>query len=351
MATRTSAPVSSLPLSPSCDNQPLWDIWLSGFHLPALTVADELGLFPFLAKTPSNSTNIAEQFNLSLRACEALVNLLCALGFLVRHNGVCHPSELARNYLLPDSPYYWGGVLHTVKHMPVSHHLIWEALHRDNVNNDKLTKPFTDDWEGNTLSEEQARNFTAKMHSRGFPAALAVAQSGAFQNIRALLDIGGGSGAYSIALAATHPDLRCTVADLPQVCAITQQYIDSFGLTGRIKTLPLNMFKDRWPRGQDAILLSDILHDWERPRCLWLLKNCYENLPSGGRIFIHEVLLDDDKSGPLTANAYALAMLMVTRGQQFTAGELEAMLSEAGFTDITSAPTHVYYSLISGCKS
>jgi hypothetical protein len=134
------------------------------------------------------------------------------------------------------------------------------------------------------------------------------------------------------------------------VCPITQQYIDSFGLTGRIRTLPLDMFKDRWPRAQDAILFSDILHDWERSRCLWLLKSSFENLPAGGRIFVHEVLLEDDKVGPLTANAYSLAMLMVTRGQQFTAGEVEAMLAEAGFAHITSAPSHAYYSLVSGYK-
>lgn len=347
----TPEPGSRLPLSPSCDNRPLWDIWLSGFHLPALTVADELGLFAYLDKSPSGTELIAEQFNLSTRACEALINLLCSLGFLVKRNGLHYPTELARNYLLPHSPYYWGGVLHTVKHMPVSHDMIWEALHRDTSNDSRLTRPFTEDWEAKTLSQEQARKFTAKMHSHAFPAAVALAQSAIFHDVRSLLDIGGGSGAYSIALAAAHPQLQCTVADLPQVCPITQQYIDSFGQADRIQTLALDMFKDRWPRGQDAILFSDILHDWERTRCLWLLKNSYENLPAGGRVFVHEVLLNDDKAGPLTANAYSLAMLLVTRGQQFTAGELEAMLAEAGFTNIASAPSHAYYSLICGQKS
>lgn len=339
------------PLSPSCDNRLLWDVWLSGFHLPALTAADELGLFPYLDSTPSDVPRIAEHFNLSLRACEALINLLCALGFLTKRNGAYHPTELARNYLLPHSPYYWGGVLHTVKHMPISHAMIWEALHRDTGNVSRLTKPFTDDWEQNTLSQEQARKFTAKMHSHGFAAAVTLARSRIFHDVRSLLDIGGGSGAYSIALAATHPHLHCTIAELPQVCPITQQYIDAFDLADRVRTLALDMFKDRWPHGQDAILFSDILHDWERSRCLWLLKNSYEHLPSGGRIFLHEVLLNDDKIGPLAANAYSLAMLLVTKGQQFTAGELEGMLAEAGFIDISSAPAHAYYSLVSGYKA
>lgn len=341
---------SSIPESPSCDNRPLWDIWLSGFRLPALTVADELGLFAFLDQNPSTVSSIAKQFELSERSSEALLNLLCALGFLAKRNGLFHLSELARNYLLPDSPYYWGGVLHTVKHMPVSHDMILEAIRRDSGYDPGLAKPFTEDWENNTLTQEQARNFTAKMHSHGFSAAVALARSGRLHGIRQLLDIGGGSGCYSIALAAENLALQCTVADLPAVCPVTQHYINSFGFSNRIRTLALDMFNDRWPRGQDAILFSDILHDWERSRCLWLIKNSYENLPSGGWLFLHEVLLEDNKIGPLTANAYSLAMLLVTKGQQFSAGELEEMLAETGFRDITSSPSHAYYSLISGRK-
>jgi hypothetical protein len=350
MAKLTDGHTASPPQAPSCDNRPLWDIWLSGFSLPALTVADQLGLFPFLEKTPATTPAIAEQFGISERACEALVNLLCSLDFLAKRNDRFYLSESARTYLLPQSPYYWGGVLHTVRHMPVSHDMIWEAIHRDTGNDGQL-KPFTEDWEAGTLTEEQARNFTAKMHSHGFSAAAALARSGRFHGVRSLLDVGGGSGCYSIALAAAYPELHCTVADLPAVCPITQQYIDTYGMSTRVRTAALDMFKDRWPRGQDAIFFSDILHDWERSRCLWLIKNSYENLPAGGRIFLHEVLLADDKTGPLTANAYSLAMLLVTRGQQFTAGELEAMLVEAGFTDISSMPAHAYYSLVSGYKS
>lgn len=350
MANTTHEPPASFPRTPSCDNRPLWDIWLSGFRLPALTVADELGLFAFLDANPSATPTIAERFELSERACEALINLLCALGFLAKRNGLFHISELARNYLLPDSPYYWGGVLHTVKHMPVSHDMILEAIRRDTGGDARLAKPFTEDWENNTLAQEQARSFTAKMHSHGFPAAVALARSGRLSGTRQLLDIGGGSGCYSIALAAADPVVQCTVADLPAVCPVTQHYIDSFGLTDRVRTLALDMFNDPWPRGQDAILFSDILHDWERSRCLWLIKTSYENLPRGGRIFLHEVLLEDDKIGPPTANAYSLAMLLVTKGQQFSARELEVMLAESGFTDIISCPSHAYYSLISGRK-
>ncbi|MBK9130817.1 MAG: ubiquinone/menaquinone biosynthesis protein [Gammaproteobacteria bacterium] len=341
---------SNIPENPSCDNRPLWDIWLSGFRLPALTVADEIGLFAFLDDQPSPLSAIAARLGFSERACEALIHLLCALGFVAKRNDLFYLSELSRNYLLPNSPYYWGGVLNTVKHMPVSHGMILEALRRDTDGNTRLTKPFTEDWENNSLAEEKARSFTAKMHSHGFSAAVALAQSGRLRGFRRLLDIGGGSGCYSIALAAINPDLHCTVADLPVVCPITQQYIDSFRLSERVRTLALDMFNDPWPHTQDAILFSDILHDWERSRCLWLIRNSFDSLPSGGQIFLHEVLLEDDKIGPLTANAYSLAMLLVTKGQQFTAGELEAMLSAAGFTDISSVPSHAYYSLISGRK-
>ncbi len=35
-----------------CDDRPVWDAWLAVYRLPSLTVADELGLFTSLKKSP-----------------------------------------------------------------------------------------------------------------------------------------------------------------------------------------------------------------------------------------------------------------------------------------------------------
>ncbi len=57
---------------PSCDDKPIWDLWLSSMWLPALTVAAELGVFEALEAGPATATALAGQLELRPRACEIL---------------------------------------------------------------------------------------------------------------------------------------------------------------------------------------------------------------------------------------------------------------------------------------
>jgi len=69
-------------------------------------------------------------------------------------------------------------------------------------------------------------------------------------------------------------------------------------------------------------------------------------------MYVHEVLLNDTRDGPLTPAAFQMAMQFFNRrgDKQFSAGEIAAFLSDIGFVDITAVPTYAYYSLISGAK-
>jgi acetylserotonin N-methyltransferase len=75
-----------------------------------------------------------------------------------------------------------------------------------------------------------------------------------------------------------------------------------------------------------------------------------EALPSGGRIMLHEMLLDDDGAGPATTAAFSMLMLLATQGQQFTFGEIKELLEQAGFKDIRTQHTASYYSITTGYK-
>ena len=99
------------------------------------------------------------------------------------------------------------------------------------------------------------------------------------------------------------------------------------------------MFREPWPKGYDAVFFSNIWHDWNFRTCAWLAARAYEALPRGGRIMLHEALLDDDGSGPPTTAAFSMLMLLATQGQQFTFAELKALLENAGFEDIETRQT------------
>ena len=74
---------------------------------------------------------------------------------------------------------------------------------------------------------------------------------------RALLDVGGGSGVMSIALAKKNPQLRATILDIEPVCKVAAGIIRRAGLGKRVRTLAGNIH-DRLPAGYDVIMMCDI---------------------------------------------------------------------------------------------
>ncbi len=135
--------------------------------------------------------------------------------------------------------------------------------------------------------------------------------------------------------------------EIAAVCAEADRYIAASGQALRVHTEALNMFTQAWPSDYDTHFLSNILHDWSDDTCRLLVKKSFDALPSGGRILLHEMLMDDEGCGPLAAAAFSVLMLLGTRGRQYTLAELRGFLEPAGFTDVEAFTTGGgYYSLV-----
>jgi hypothetical protein len=332
--------------SPTADDRILWDLHLSGFPQAALMAADELGVFQSLADAPADIPTFASRSGLSERAVRALLPMLAAMGFLVTRRGVYSITHAARDFLLPASPYYWGPVLDYLRRLPPPHSVLVSTLKgKNDIENAPLNA-----WESGEMPEAVARMVTAYMHSHSLAAAVAMARAPMLRGVRRLLDVGGGSGCYSIALAQADPQVRCVILELPAVCRAASDYIAAGGVAERVSTLAANMFRDAWPKGFDGLLFSNIFHDWDFATCRSLAARAFEALESGGRIFLHEALLDDTRDGPLTTAAFSIQMLIGTRGQQFTLADLAGILEGAGFADVQHASTHAYFSVVSASR-
>jgi acetylserotonin N-methyltransferase len=127
--------------------------------------------------------------------------------------------------------------------------------------------------------------------------------------------------------------------------------IESRGVEARVRCLPFDMFARDWPRGADAVWFSDIFHDWPEARCAWLAERAFDSVAPGGRVFVNEVLLDDDRLGPAAATSYELAMLLATEaGRQYTFGDLRRVLEAAGFDQVHIASGTRVYTLVAATK-
>jgi acetylserotonin N-methyltransferase len=196
---------------------------------------------------------------------------------------------------------------------------------------------------------DQTRRCLQVLHSHAFPAAMGLARSGRIAPVQRVLDVGGGTGCFGIALALVQPDLRCTVLERPGICRLADRYIAAYGVQDRVSTQAANLFEDAWPSGHDAIFFSTIFHDWgwEDFRCL--VERSFAALPPGGHIYLHEKLLAA-KDGPRLAPSCSTTMLLFEEGTHCTAGDLDQLLSHVGFADIAVFPAYGFFSLISGRK-
>ncbi len=356
METRTSP--TTLYAAPTVDDRRMWDLWLSGLHQPSIVAAEEAGIFTVLADAPATARELASRLGFDERATTVLLRLLASLRLLRVHDGRYQLAGEARTYLVKGSPWYWAPMTSVAVSEWHRTRLLEKLQQRGS---DQAAGPegtplvstegrAADDWAAGQVSQQRAREVAARMHAHSEPAAVGAARHYDFSGVTRVLDVGGGSGCFMVAAAQAQPHLRCTVMELPAMCEAASSYIQEGDVADRVDTIAVDMFRQPWPRGYDALFFSNIWHDWNVRTCQWLAARAFDALQPGGRILLHEMLLDDDGAGPVTAASFSMLMLLATQGQQFTFAELEKILTGAGFTHIAATPTHPYYSIVTGHK-
>jgi acetylserotonin N-methyltransferase len=339
--------VSALPAT--SDDKIIWDTWLAQYRLPLLTVADEVGTLAAIAARSLATAELAAELKVDARALQIHLGLLAALGFVERREGRWRATAASRIWMHPQAEGYYGPMLAIFRDREPLHAQMLATLRTGNRPEGHASS--VDEWERGAMSAEFAKFITAFMNAHSQASARGVAAQPLFADIRSLLDVGGGSGIFAIQVAKAWPKLRATVMEISQVCAEADQYIATAGAQGQVKTQAVNMFVEKWPQGHDAHFFSNIFHDWSDATCRMLARKSFEALPAGGRILLHEMLMDDDGCGPLAPAAFSMMMLLGTKGRQYSLPELREFLAAAGFTDVESWRTGGgYYSLVMARK-
>lgn len=334
---------------PVPDYTSVFDIGMGNYSNACMAAGNELKIFDTLHVTPLSSSDLAKKLDLSEGVVDAVCLVLAADGLLVKKGSIFSCSESASAYLCSSSPCYGGAVNRIVQDSFDFKKVVsaakegWAPIGSDG-------KSFTEMWEQGSLSKEAAERFTGMMHSVIVGPAIAAARSGAFCEIKHLVDAGGGSGTFCMALKAHQPETRVTLMDLPQVCDAATKYLEQYGFTDKVEKKGCNFFKDEWVKNADAYHFGNILHDWPLETGLQLLKKTYEALPKGGHVFLHEALLAEDKLSPKTTVIFNLLMFLNHRAQQCTRSELESLLAEAGFVEPNVVHTFSHYSILKARK-
>jgi hypothetical protein len=134
------------------------------------------------------------------------------------------------------------------------------------------------------------------------------------------------------------------------VLKVAREMAELYRVSDRLECRPGDMFVDPLPAGADCILLSNVLHDWDVPECRLLIGRCAAALPSGGRLLIHDVFLNDALDGPLAVALYSAALFSITEGRAYSAAEYREWLIEAGLEPQPIVPTLVHCGVLEGRK-
>lgn len=197
--------------------------------------------------------------------------------------------------------------------------------------------------------EASARSLTFALAGRARNCAPVLAERMPLTGVRKLIDVGGGTGLYAIAMLQRNPTLTAAVWDRPQVLKIARELSLEYGVADRLETIPGDMFADPVPAG-DAILLSNVLHDWDVAECRTLVAKCVAALPADGRLIVHDALLDDDLGGPLEVAEFSAALFVLTEGRCYSGGEYRGWMEEAGLKVGHPIPTMAMSSALVGTK-
>jgi hypothetical protein len=318
-------------MEPTGDQDAVLQVLYANFGCFALLTAHKLQIFKLFESEPLTIWEAADRLGIPSRPMEILVTTLAAHRFMSKIGDRFALEPLARNYLLESSPTYLGGMLD----FAVATHSMCTVENLETcVRSDRsLAYGRGEMFQEHAEQVARARVFTQAMHSQSIAPATAWPDKLDLSNHRMMLDIAGGSGAHAIGALQKWPHLKGTVYEMSPVSGFVSEYAKQYGLSDRLFSVTGDMWKDPFAPA-DLHFYSQVFHDWTSEKCRFLTEKSFAALPSGGRLIVHELLLDRDKAGPLVPSLMTMVMLLWTEGRQYSEVELTEMLQGAGFVDV-----------------
>ncbi len=300
---------------------PLSSITTSMWKFRTLTAGIKLNVFDVIQDV-HNIKEIADELKLKIDALERLLNALVAMELLEKKEDSYFNKPIAIKFLIKKSNEYYGDFILMNEESDDS----WKELDKVIINGSSIIENHRE-----RLAKE---GFTKAMHNNAQAPAKAISNLLDFSDKKHLLDIGGGSGAFSIILTNKYENLKATVIEQPTVCKTIKEYVEKEGNIDKVSILEGDYFKVEFPI-HDIALFGQIFHSNSKDQNTFLLKKVFDKLEENGIVIITEFLLDEDKAGPIFPALFTLNMLKQTKeGRAYTFSEIESWLKDVGFKNI-----------------
>ena len=295
----------------------------------ALFAALEFDLFTHIAQGADSTSALAKAAGIAENRLITLLAALKSLGLISEAGGRLINAPATTRYLVAGAPGDFRDYVRLVngEFGYESFRHLGAALRGERIFPDKGF------YEGMIYDAGiGGERFSAAQHTGSLGPARMLAKRLDLKDHRKLLDVGGGSGAYSIAFCAANPHLQATILDFPETIDTAKLYAGEADLSDRISHLAGNAIKVEWPNGHDVVLMSYIWSAVGEADLAILARRAADALPPGGLALIHDFMVDDAREGPPFAAWYLLgSMFDNPTAVCLTPADVERVLRDAGF--------------------
>jgi hypothetical protein len=325
------------------------DLWklANGYRVTqAIYVAVVLRISDHLAAGPRELNWLAEQAQCDPPSLYRLLRALATVGVYDElpdgRFGLTSVGETLRHDT-PMSMAAW------VEHMAgsSSHQAAWCGLLGSIRTGDNAFKTVhgVSAWDYRAAHPEDNSAFDAAMTSISQVVADQVLDLYDFGGFATIVDVAGGRGALLGAILARYPDSHGVLADQPHVIGGAPEVLRALGVLDRCEVVAVDFFQGV-PAGGDAYVLKSIVHDWEDPESIAILRNVRRSMgPTSVLLIVERLLGESGDQGTLAAFS-DLNMLVGPGGRERTEAEFDALLAAADLRRSRTVPTPTGFAVI-----
>lgn len=300
---------------------------MRGFQVSCVLAAGaDLDAFNLLSAAPRSAAETAGQLRCDLRAMTILLDALAGIGVLVKSGERYTVAPAVAPLVVDGPPPSVAAMLrHQANCLRRWARLPWAV---------QSGRP-ADAGSSVRGPEADQESFIGAMHDISNAVAEPLIREINPGGFHCVLDVGGGSGTWTLAWLQAEPAARAILFDLPAVIPLARERLTRCGVADRVELAAGDFYTDPLPRGADLVWLSAIIHQNSPDENRALYRRAAEALPPGGRLLIRDIVMEESRTAPLAGALFAVNMLVATPGGgTYTLAEIRSDLESAGFEDV-----------------
>jgi ubiquinone/menaquinone biosynthesis C-methylase UbiE len=305
--------------------EPIMKIAMGFMAAKHLFIASAIGLFEALGAGPASLEEIAQKTDVPVRTLGIIAAAMVSLGLIERQGDRYQNGVVAAAFLAGAGGPDMRPMLRFWNHISYP---TWEKL-EEAVRTGQSQAKF------GGFSEQQQEIFSQGVESFSASTAAALAKTYDFGRHQRVLDVGGGTGSFLLAILQHHKNLTGTLFELPGACAVARRRLAMTPEASRIKVVEGSFLKDPLPGDHDVLVVANTVHVLSAAQNIKLMESMRGQVKAGARLLLADLWTDSTYTEPPAALLMSGEFLVISgEGQAYSEQDADGWLKQTGWRKI-----------------